>query len=81
MSRLYVVMLLCAGMLCQGCSYKAWTSGLYTGFKEEQKRRCYETPNQGDIQKCLERVNGMSYDEYSRYREETIKRSKSENLP
>lgn len=78
MNGKYVALLLscCMGITCGGCSYKALTSGLYTGFKEEQKRKCYETPHQGDIQQCLERVNAMSYDDYTRYREESIKRSR-----
>lgn len=78
MIRLFIMALISCGigMVCQGCSYKAWKSGLYTGFQEEQKRRCYDNPNQSDIQKCLERVNGMSYDDYNKYREETVNRSK-----
>ena len=65
-----------AVMICQGCTAKAWTSGLYSGFQEEQKRKCYDNPNQGEIQKCLERVNGMSFDDYNKYRNENANRLK-----
>ncbi len=78
MSRFHkmLLLLLCGVVVCQGCTYKAWTAGLYTGFQEEQKRKCYDNPNQGEIQKCLERVNGMAYDDYNKYRNETATRSK-----
>lgn len=75
MKRIFIVLLLCSvGMSCQGCSYKALTSGLYIGIQEEQRRKCYE-PNQSDVQRCLDRVNGMTYDDYNKVRDETAKRS------
>lgn len=52
----------------QGCSYRAW----YTGFQDEQRRKCYDNPNQTQIQQCLDRAN-MSYDDYEKFRKDSKK--------
>ena len=55
------VLFYCA--IVQGCTYRAW----YTGFQDEQRRKCYDNPNQTQIQQCLDRAN-MTYDDYEKYR-------------
>jgi hypothetical protein len=72
MNRFIVILIMsvCASTL-QGCTYRAW----YTGFQEEQKRKCYDNPNSTEIQMCLDRAN-MTYDEYNRYRETSKSQSR-----
>lgn len=49
----------------QGCTPRAW----YEGLQERQRQDCYTNPNQGEVQKCLERVNATTYDDYSKNRD------------
>jgi hypothetical protein len=56
--------------ILQGCTFRAW----YTGFQEEQRRKCYDTPNQTQIQQCLDRAD-MSYDDYEKYRKDSTKQT------
>jgi hypothetical protein len=58
------LLLLCLGVSSQGCTHRAW----YEGFQEQQRQQCYKTQNQADIQKCLDRVNSTTYDEYMKSR-------------
>ncbi len=60
----------CIGISLQGCTYRAW----YTGFQEEQRRKCYDNPIQTQIQQCLDRAN-MSYDNYDKYRQDSKKQA------
>ena len=50
--------------LSAGCTYRAW----YEGLKEREREECYRSTNQADVQKCLDRVNGKSYDDYEKER-------------
>ena len=74
MNRFAVILLLsvCFSTTLQGCSYRAW----YTGFQEEQRRKCYDNPISSEIRNCLERAN-MSYDDYNKYREDSKKQTRS----
>lgn len=57
-------------LLCQGCTNRAW----YEMLREQQRQVCSQEKTTRDIQQCLERVNGVSYDEYERLRKESLKR-------
>jgi len=48
-----------------GCTSQAW----YEGFREQQRRQCYELTSQGEVQRCLAQVETMSYDRYLTERE------------
>ena len=52
----------------QACTRRAW----YEGFQERQRDGCYKSANQSAVQKCLERVNGATYDDYSKNREAPV---------
>lgn len=65
------VTIICFCLVAQGCTYRAW----YAGFQEQQRQECYKNLNPGDIQKCLDRVNGMTYDQYKTEREQAIQKS------
>jgi hypothetical protein len=65
-----ISMLLFFFTILEGCSYRAW----YTGFQDEQRRKCYDNPNQTQIQQCLDRAN-MSYDDYEKHRKESTKQT------
>lgn len=55
-------------LLVSGCTYQAW----FEGFKERQRQECYKHVNDDDIQRCLENVEEMSYEEYKRSRSDTL---------
>jgi hypothetical protein len=70
-----MVVLLLVEFFClfnQGCTYRAW----YEGFQERQRQECYENRGQSEIQKCLDRVNSTTYDEYMKSREASKEKSK-----
>jgi hypothetical protein len=50
---------------CQGCSCRAW----YDGLKEVQRLECQKLPGARERQECLDRVNSLTYDQYSSERE------------
>ena len=61
---------LCLPLVVQGCSYQGW----YTGLQEQQRRQCYrEKVNTLEVQQCLDRINGTTYDQYKAQREEALK--------
>jgi hypothetical protein len=71
MKRLLVLLL--AGCFCsasQGCTSQAW----YEGFRENQRQDCYKYKNQKEIQECLDRANGLTYDQYEKARENSEKK-------
>jgi len=74
MIKKMALLLLAAGACLgsQGCTYRAW----YEGMKERQRQECYQSPNQSEVQKCLESVNCTSYDEYMRSRKDSDKQAK-----
>jgi len=60
-------------LISQGCSYQAW----YAGFQEQQRQQCYKNiMSPSDTQRCLDRVNNMTYDQYKAQREQSLERSK-----
>jgi hypothetical protein len=72
-SRMLVLLLAaCSCLFSQGCTYRAW----YEGFQERQRMECNENRGRDEIQKCLDRVNGTTYDEYVKSRETSKKQSK-----
>lgn len=48
-----------------GCSSRSW----YEGFRETERRNCYNIENPIERQRCLDRVDGMSYDHYQEERD------------
>jgi hypothetical protein len=71
--RMLVLLLVtCFCLFSQGCTYRAW----YEGLQERQRMECNENRGQGEIQKCLDRVNSTTYDEYVKSREAAKKPSK-----
>jgi hypothetical protein len=59
----------CVYFAIQGCTYRAW----YEGIKEQQRQNCYKYISQDEIDKCLDRVNSMTYDQYEKARKEAKK--------
>jgi hypothetical protein len=62
----------CFCLACQGCTYRAW----YEGMQERQRQECYKIPSQSETQKCLERVNSITYDDYKNRREGSVEQSR-----
>ncbi|PLY02625.1 MAG: hypothetical protein C0624_08095 [Desulfuromonas sp.] len=52
-------------LACAGCSYQAW----YEGFREHERRQCYELTSPGEVRQCLDQINSLSYEDYLRARE------------
>lgn len=71
-SRLAAVPIAFMVLLCTGCTHKAW----YEMLREQQRQMCYRQPNQTTTTQCLDRVNNMSYEQYNRLLEESIKQPK-----
>ena len=73
MSFRMVVLLLsaCSCLISQGCTYRAW----YEGFQERQRQECNENKGRSEIQKCLDKVNKTTYDEYVKGREGSDRKS------
>jgi hypothetical protein len=73
MSRRIVMLLLtaCSCFFSQGCTYRVW----YGMLQERQRQECYENVGMSAIQKCLDRVDGMTYDEYVKSREDSKRQS------
>ena len=44
----------------QGCTYQAW----YAGLQERQRQECYKLAGSSDTSRCLDEVQGRSYDTY-----------------
>ena len=71
--RMFVLLIVASFCLFgQGCTYRAW----YEGFQERQRMECHENRGSEEVQKCLDRVNSMTYDEYVQGREASKKQSK-----
>ncbi len=60
------LVLLAYASVASGCTYRAW----YEGSQERQRQDCYRNTSQGEIQKCLDRVNGTTYEQYRKGRED-----------
>jgi hypothetical protein len=59
-------------LFSQGCTYRAW----YEGFQEQQRQECYKNRGRDETQKCLDRANSITYDEYEKGLENSKKQSK-----
>ncbi|MDD2899350.1 MAG: hypothetical protein PHI31_11630 [Desulfuromonadaceae bacterium] len=68
--RIIVLPLLTACFFLAGCTAKGW----YEGFQQDQRRVCDRYPQQHESQRCIEKTNGMTYDEYKNQRDELIKK-------
>ena len=56
---------LAATLLLTGCTSQSW----YDAFQMEQRRQCSAYSQQYEVQRCLERVNALTYDQYKRQTE------------
>ena len=54
-----------------GCTTQSW----YEGFQMQQRNQCSRYPQQYEVQRCLERVNGLTYDQY-KYQQDELKAKK-----
>ena len=71
--RLVWLLAACTGLVVgQGCTYRAW----YEGFRERQRQECYAERGQSEMEKCLERVNSMTYEEYAAGRDNAKREAK-----
>lgn len=52
-----------------GCSSRAW----YEGFREAERQNCYKIGSQSERRECLDRVNGRSFEQYKKDRDESLK--------
>jgi hypothetical protein len=52
----------------QGCTSRAW----FGGFQENRRRDCHRYADESEVQRCLERVDEMTYDRYQAEREAAV---------
>lgn len=52
-------------LLCTGCTHKAW----YQGLQDTRRQECYQLPY-GQVDECLGRVDGVTYEQYRHARKE-----------
>jgi len=57
---MFLLVTVCLCLTAQGCTSRAW----YEGLQNRERQEFYKSQNQGENQKCLERVNGTTYDQY-----------------
>ena len=70
--RLGLLLAVCTVLVSQGCTYRAW----YEGFQERQRQECYAELGRSEMEKCLERVNSLTYDEYVKGRHDAKREAK-----
>ena len=51
--------------LPQSCTRQAW----FEGFKERERQRCHSYVSQDEIERCLDHVESMRYEQYQKSRE------------
>ena len=66
---LVFLLVACVFFSSQGCTYRAW----YEGFQEQQRQNCYKYSSQSEIQRCLDKANNMTYEQYKMTREASKK--------
>jgi uncharacterized membrane-anchored protein YhcB (DUF1043 family) len=55
-----------SGILLGGCTTRGW----YDAMKERQRIECGRYPQQYEVQRCLEKLNALTYDQYKNQTEE-----------
>ncbi|HKJ22772.1 MAG TPA: hypothetical protein VKA13_06755 [Gammaproteobacteria bacterium] len=68
MNRKSILLILTAAacLAAQGCTSRAW----YAGFQAAQRQQCYKKISRDEVQQCLDRVSGVTYDDYKKARED-----------
>lgn len=61
-------------IFAQGCTSRQW----FEGIKEAQRQDCYKIASPSERQKCLDKLDGMSYDQYKKEREAVLKKPELE---
>lgn len=54
-----------SAVMVGACSRQAW----YEGGKESARQTCYRKANNEAVQRCLEEINRLPYEEYQKERE------------
>jgi len=65
-----VLLMACLGMAAQGCTYRGW----YEGFRMQQREECYKQPTPEEVRKCREKVDSITYEQYTKARKESEKK-------
>lgn len=72
---LITLLIACFGLTSPGCTYRAW----YEGLQKQQREDCYKLPTPEERQKCLDDVNAMTYENYTKARRDSQKKRQEEN--
>ncbi len=71
-AKLKLLLICCICFIAvQGCTYRAW----YSGLQERERQECYRYSDSSAIQECLDEVNRRTYDQYEEERKEEISES------
>ena len=74
MGKKIILMLICLGaaMTNPGCTSRNW----YEGSREVKRNDCYKLQSDWERDRCLEEIDGASYDQYKKEREQMINEEK-----
>ena len=65
-----IMLVILSLFLLAGCTTQSW----YDAFQAQQRRECERYPQQYEVQRCLEKVNNRTYDQYKTQRDELKER-------
>lgn len=65
-----ILLMACVCMASQGCTYRNW----YEGFQKQQREECSKQPTPEEVQKCLDKVNTMTFEQYTKARKDAEKK-------
>ena len=61
---LSLMLVISSFFVIQGCTYQAW----YEGLREHQRQECYKHISNDVVERCLENVENMTYEQYLKSR-------------
>ena len=62
---LFLTLFISIIFVIQGCTYQAW----YEGMRENQRNECYKHISDDAVQRCLDNIENITYEQYMKSRE------------
>lgn len=70
-AMIVILSITCLCLAAQGCTCQGW----YEGFRMQQREECYKQPTPEEVRRCLDTVDSMSYEQYTKARQDSEKRA------
>lgn len=67
MLQFLLTLVMSVSFMIQGCTYQAW----YEGMREHQRNECHKHISNDAVQRCLDNIENMTYEQYMKSREIT----------